>query len=150
MVRLGRSDHTLPPEILVSSFSFKFWTSFCSSMPSLVHDTFGVFAPKIFHHIGVVWPHFAPRNFGKFFSLLNFYYQIMTAHQNLGMILLVSKCVIINGFRTATLGESTAYERLMHDFRKINFLVSNVHYALWLQFDKLGVFFWSEAPVLLL
>ena len=89
-VSLEWSDYTLLPEILVSSFSFDIWASFWISMPSLVHDTFGVFDPQISPHIGVVWPHFAPRNFGKFFSLLNFYYQIMITHQNLGMILLVS------------------------------------------------------------
>ena len=61
----------------------------------------------------------------------------MTPHQNLGMILLVSKCVIFNGFRVSTT-----------DFQKINFLVSNEQYALWLQYDKLGVFFWSLAPAL--
>ena len=72
MVSLGRSDHTLPPEILVSSFSFDIWTSFWNSMPSLVHDTFGVFDPQISHHIGVVRPHFAPRNFGKFFHFWTF------------------------------------------------------------------------------
>ena len=49
---------------------------------------------------------------------------------------------------------SNSYPRRAHrvsttDFQKINFLVSNEQYALWLQYDKLGFFFWSLAPALL-
>ena len=71
-VSLEWSDHTLPPEILVSYFSFDIWALFWNKMPSLLHDTFGVFDPQIPPHLGVVWPHFPPRNFGKFFHIWTF------------------------------------------------------------------------------
>ena len=87
-VSLEWSDHTLPPEILVSSFKFDIWALFWNSMPSLVHDTFGVFDPQIPSTPPPIkgWSdHTLPPEI-----LVSFFHIWMTAHQNLGIILLVS------------------------------------------------------------